>query len=222
MLTVYTFVFSVVFKARWNLPVENKLDFALILFCGLTAFNIFAETISRAPTIVVGNPNYIKRVVFPLEILPITILGSAVFNALISIGILILANLLISGELHWTIIYLPIVILPLLLASAGFGWFLSSLGVYIRDINQVMPIAVTALLFLSPIFYPVSSIPEGLKPIYKLNLIGYVVEDTRKVLLWGQPPNWQWLIVGIILSAITALLGYLWFQRTRKGFADVV
>ena len=222
MLGVYTFVFSVVFKAKWNLPVENKMTFALVLFCGLTAYNIFAETISRAPGIIVGNPNYIKRVIFPLEILPVTVLCAALFNGVVSMAILIVANFLFTGHLYWTVLYLPVVILPLLLATLGVGWFLASLGVFVRDVNQLMPVVVTVLLFMSPIFYPVSAIPDSLKPLFHLNPISYVVEDTRQVLLWGNSPNWLWLSIGTILGLMTSILGYIWFQKTRKGFADVV
>jgi len=222
MLGVYTFVFSVVFKAKWNLPVENKMTFALVLFCGLTAYNIFAETISRAPGIIVGNPNYIKRVIFPLEILPVTVLCAALFNGVVSMVILIVANFLFTGHLYWTVLYLPVVILPLLLATLGVGWFLASLGVFVRDVNQLMPVVVTVLLFMSPIFYPVSAIPDSLKHLFHLNPISYVVEDTRQVLLWGNSPNWLWLSIGTILGLMTSILGYIWFQKTRKGFADVV
>ncbi|RMD86675.1 MAG: ABC transporter permease [Candidatus Dadabacteria bacterium] len=222
MLAVYTFVFSVIFKARWNIEVESRIDFALILFCGLIPFNIFAETLSRAPTIVVGNPNYIKKVIFPLELLPLTALGTALINGIISALILVAAKWAVSGAIHLTIFYLPIVVFPLLLLTAGLAWFIASLGVYIRDINQIMPVIITALLFLSPIFYPVSVIPPKLKPLYLLNPIGYVVEDSRRVLLWGEHPDWVWLLAGSVTGAVAALGGYMWFQKTRRGFADVI
>ncbi len=222
MLVVYTFVFGVIFKPRWTGPVEGQAQFALILFCGLSIFGIFSEVISRAPALIVNNPNYVKRVVFPIEILPLTILGSALVNGIISLGILIAASLIFTGQVHATVLYLPLVILPLLLFSLGLGWFFASTGVYFRDIAQIMPIAISALMFLSPIFYPVSAIPEKLRFVYGLNPISYVVEDARQIIIWGNQPNWIWLIAGTACGAIIAILGYLWFQKTKKGFVDVI
>ena len=222
MLAVYTLVFGSIFKARWSVPEEGNVNFALILFCGLTAYNIFAETISRAPGIIVGNPNYIKKVVFPLAILPITVLGSALMNAAIGMGIILVAQLLLSGTLHWTIIYLPIVLLPLILFALGLSWFLAALGVYVRDVVQVVPVFVTAMLFLTPVFYPTSALPQKIQFLGYFNPLGYVVEDVRRIILWGYQPNWSWLGFGLLLGIVSALIGYLWFQKTRSGFADVV
>ena len=222
MLLVYTFVFGFVFETRWNVDIANKGEFAMILFCGLTAFNVFGETVSRAPGCVLGNPSYIKRVVFPLEILPVTILGSALVNGFIGLLTLLVANLFLSGYIPWTIVFLPVVLMPLVLISLGFGWLLASLGVYIRDIGQAVPVVVMALMFMSPIFYPISAIPEKLRFIYYINPLCYVLEDTRRVMLWGTMPNWSWLGLGGLGSLVTAYLGVVWFQKTRKGFADVV
>ncbi|KJS15155.1 MAG: sugar ABC transporter permease [Peptococcaceae bacterium BRH_c4b] len=222
MLMVYSFVFSVIFKSRWGTEVNNKLEFALILFCGLTTYNLFAECVTRAPGLILSNVNYVKKVVFPLEILPLVVAGSALVQAVISLLILVVGLIAVMGVFHWTIVFLPLVLLPLLLLILGFGWFLSSLGVYLRDIGQVVGIVVQALMFLSPIFYPVSVIPVELRPIYYLNPMSYVVEDMRRVIIWGQMPDWKWLVIGTIASALVAILGYVWFQKTRKGFADVL
>ncbi len=155
MLTIYTFVFSVIFQARWGTSGEtNKVEFALLLFTGLVVFNVFSEVISRAPSLIIANSNYVKKVIFPLEILPIVTLGSALFQALISYVILILVMLILTGTFYWTAILFPIIILPLLLMILGLAWFLASLGVYIRDIGQVISIAIPALMFMSPIFLP--------------------------------------------------------------------
>ncbi|MDZ4785469.1 MAG: ABC transporter permease [bacterium] len=222
MLAVYTLVFGKIFQTRWKIPEQGSAGFALILFCGLTAYNIFAETISRAPGIVVGNPNYIKKVVFPLEVLPVMILATSLVNAAIGFFIILITNFILTGTLHWTVVYVPIVLLPLILFSLGMAWFLSALGVFVRDIVQVVPILVTALMFLSPIFYPASALPGKLKALAVVNPIGYVVEDIRKVVLWGETPDWNWLILGLIIGSITAIFGYLWFIKTKKGFADVI
>jgi lipopolysaccharide transport system permease protein len=219
---VYTFVFGVVFQSRWNHSEQGPLEFALALFCGLTAFNVFAETVNRSPTIVVGNPNYIKRVVFPLEVLPLTVLVTAIVNGLISLIVLLIASLFVHGQIHWTVLLLPIVLLPLLLVSLGLGWFLSALGVYVRDIAHIVPLAVTCLLFLSPIFYPLEAIPERVRFLFSLNPLSFVVEDTRRVVLWGLLPRWEWIAYGLVIGALISALGFIWFQKTRKGFADVV
>ncbi|EKN62797.1 ABC transporter permease [Schinkia azotoformans] len=223
MLIIYTFVFSVIFQAKWgNNADTNKLEFALLLFSGLLVFNVFAEIISRAPSIITSNANYVKKVVFPLEILPIVSLGSALFHAFISLIVLILSMFLLIGTLHWTIILFPLVLLPICLISLGLSWFLASLGVYIRDIGQVINIIVSALMFLSPIFYPISAIPKEMQFLYYFNPISYAVEDTRRTIIWGQLPHWNWLGYGMLVGIVVALFGYIWFKKTRKGFADVL
>lgn len=222
MLVIYTFVFGIIFKSRWGTEIDSQAEFALILFCGLSTFGIFSEIVSRAPGLVLNNPNYIKRVVFPLEILPLAVIGSALVHGLISLLVLIVACLVLTGKLYVTVLLIPLIVVPLLLFSAGLAWFLASLGVYFRDISQIMPIAISALMFLSPIFYPVTAIPERLRFVYYLNPISYVVEDARRILIWGFLPDWQWLTVGTLLGLLTAYLGYLWFIKTKKGFVDVI
>ncbi|WP_141680302.1 ABC transporter permease [Bacillus sp. FJAT-26390] len=223
MLVIYTYFFSVVFKAKWGSGVgESQVEFALILFCGLITFNLFSDVITRSPSVVINNPNYVKKVVFPLEILPITILGAALVHFLISLSILTLGLILLMGVFNWTIVFVPIVLLPLLFMTLGLGWFFASLGVFIRDIGQFLGLAVQALMFLSPIFYPISIIPESFRVFYYLNPISYVVEDMRKVIILGQSPDWTWLIIGTLIGMLLSWLGYLWFQKTKGGFADVL
>lgn len=222
MLAVYTFVFGVVFKSRWSASTETQSQFALILFCGLSVFGIFSEIISRAPTLILGNPNYIKRVVFPLEILPLAIIGSALVNGLISILVLVAVTAVVTGGVPLTILYLPLILVPLILFSLGLAWFFASLGVYFRDIAQIMPIVISALMFLSPIFYPVSAIPERLRPIFYLNPISYVVENARNIILWGNNPDWLPLLFVTTASLVCCILGFMWFENTKKGFVDVI
>lgn len=222
MLTVYTFVFSVVFKARWGVESNSKTEFALILFCGITTFNLFAEIVNRAPGLIISNVNYVKKVVFPLEILPVVVLGSAFVHASISLFILIIGLAVLLGVLHWTIVFIPLVLLPLVLLSIGLGWLFASLGVFLRDIGHILGVAVQVLMFLSPIFYPVSAIPKELQHLYYINPLSYVVEDMRRIMVWGQLPNWGWLTFGTILGVLVALFGHAWFQKTRGGFADVL
>jgi lipopolysaccharide transport system permease protein len=223
MLAIYTFVFGVVFQARWSTTDTGGLsEFALILFCGLTAFNVFGECIGRAAIIVVGVPNYVKKVVFPLEILPVSVLGSALFHSLVSLAILLVANLLITGTLQWTLILLPVVVLPLLFLCLGLMWFLASLGVFIRDISYTVALVVQVLFFLSPIFYKLESIPEPLQTFIRFNPLASIVENVRRVVLWGWMPSWVGFTLWFMLTGAIMLLGYAWFMKTKKAFADVI
>src|SRR5215471_10559134 len=161
MLLIYTFVFSVVFQAKWG-DVNRPTDvgqFALTLFAGLIPFNVFSEVVTRAPSLIVQVPNYVKRVVFPLEVLVVVALGSALVHSLISIGILLVGIVLCMGFLAPTAVFLPLIYLPLILLCLGLGWFLSSLGVYVRDIGHTVIIVVQMLFFMTPIFYPLTAVP---------------------------------------------------------------
>lgn len=222
MLIVYTFVFSVVFKAKWNAESQDKLQFALIIFTGMTVFNLFSEVVNRAPGLILNNTNYVKKVVFPLEILNVVTVISSCVQTLISLLILVIGLFVFDGGIHWTIISLPIVMLPIIFLSLGLSWFLSSLGVYFRDVNHIVGVAVGAAMFLTPIFYSVTSVPNNLIFIYNLNPLSYVVEDMRKIMIWGQWPSWNLLLIGTLISIVICFLGYIWFVKTRKGFADVI
>lgn len=223
MLIIYTFVFSVIFKARWGDGAETgKFEFALILFSGLIVFNIFSEVVSKAPTLITSNVNYVKKVVFPLEILPIVSIGTALFHAFISIVILIIGIFMAYGTINWTVVFFPIVLFPMLLMMLGLSWLLASLGVYIRDVGQIIGVAIPALIFLSPIFYPINAIPENLQFLYYFNPISYIVEDTRRILIYGEMPHWNWIIYEMGIGILIMYLGYKWFEKTRKGFADVI
>jgi lipopolysaccharide transport system permease protein len=222
MLAVYTFVFSVIFKARWQSGSDSKTEFALILFSGLIVFNLFSECINRAPGLILGHPNYVKKVIFPLEILSIVSLGTALFHAMVSFVVWLIAYFMIFGMPHWTIVFMPVVLLPLLLLTAGFSWWLSALGVYLRDVSQVVGIMTTALLFLSPIFYSAARLPERFRFAMQFNPLTPVVEQIRNALFWGEVPNMKLLSIYLFCSLLVAWLGFAWFQKTRKGFADVL
>lgn len=222
MLTIYTFVFSVVFKARWNAGSDSKTEFALVLFAGLIVFNLFAECINRAPGLILANPNYVKKVVFPLEILPVVTLLSALFHGLISLGVWLWAYLVFFGPPHATVLYLPLVILPLFFFIMGLSWALASLGVFLRDVSQLIGVMVTVLMFLSPIFYPATALPEDYRHLLYLNPLTPVIEQTRDVLFWGKSPDFTMLGIYWVVSVLIAWLGFAWFQKTRKGFADVL
>jgi lipopolysaccharide transport system permease protein len=222
MLAVYTFVFSVVFEARWNVESGNHLQFALIIFSGMTIFNFFSEVITRSPSLIVSNTNYVKKVIFPLELLSISAVLSAFVHMIISFCILFLGIMVFGDGLYWTALYLPIVLLPIFLFSLGLSWLLASLGTFIRDISYLVNILTSALMFLSPIFYPISSVPENLKIVYNLNPVSYTVEDMRNILIWGKAPDFYWLVIGTLIGAVVSMIGYYWFKKTRGGFADVL
>jgi lipopolysaccharide transport system permease protein len=223
LLLIYTFVFGVIFKARWpNANSGNLGEFATTLFCGLIAFNIFSECVNQAATLIVGVPNYVKKVVFPLEILPICALGSALFHAIVSLSILLAANFWISGSLHWTLVLLPLVALPQLFLSLGLTWFLASLGVFIRDVNYTVGLAVQVLFFITPVLYPLESIPEPFRSIIRLNPLTSIVENYRRVILWGWLPSWSGLALWLLGNGVVMMLGYAWFMKTKKAFADVI
>lgn len=222
MLVVYTFVFSVVFKARWSGGGESKTEFALVLFSGLIVFNLFAECITRAPGLVLSNVNYVKKVVFPLEILPVVALFSTLFHSVVSLATWLLAYMIFFGIPHSTVFYFPLVVLPLILIIMGFSWALASLGVYLRDVTQFISLVTTILMFLSPIFYPVTALPEEYRYLFFFNPMTLVIEQTRDVLYFGNAPNFVMLAVYWFSTIFVAWLGFAWFQKTRKGFADVL
>ena len=223
MLLVYTFVFSVVFKARWGVGTEEgRAGFAIALFVGMIVHGLFAEVVNRAPGLILGNVSYVKRVVFPLEVLPWIAMGSALFHTAVSLVVLLLAQLILTYQLTWTLVLFPLVLAPLILATMGLAWFLAAIGVYLRDIGQTIGIVTTVMLFLSPVFYPVSALPEQYQPLLRLNPLTFVIEEGRKVLLFGQLPDWGGWALYLAISLCVAWAGFWWFQRTRKGFADVV
>jgi len=223
MLAVFTFVFSVVFQARWGVGgEETKTQFAVVLFVGMIVHGLLAEVLNRSPGLILGNVNYVKKVVFPLEILPVVSMGAALFHSLISFGVLLLAFALFNGYLHLTAILAPLVVLPLVILTLGLAWMLASLGVYLRDVGQTIGIITTILLFLAPVFYPISALPEAMRPWIMANPLTFIIEQAREVLIWGRLPNWIGLGLYTLIAMAVAWAGYAWFQKTRKGFADVL
>lgn len=223
MLGIYTFVFGVVLKARWPQARSDGLgEFAIIIFAGLIAFNFFSECVSRAPTLVVAVPNYVKKVVFPLEILPVSAMGAAFFHLGVSLIVLLGAELLFTGSIPWTIVLLPVVLLPAIFLSLGLMWILSSLGVFIRDVSQAIGLVMQAMFFFTPIFYSIEAIPEPIRTVILFNPMAPVVENFRRVLLWGQMPSWRGLLMWIMATGLIMLLGFAWFAQTKKAFADVI
>jgi lipopolysaccharide transport system permease protein len=222
MLAIYTFIFSVVFRARWSAEgQETGLEFATILFCGMIVFGIFAEYVARAPQLVVAQPNFVKKVVFPLEILPWVPLLSALFHAALNALVLIVL-LVATRTLHPTILWSPLVLLPYVMLCLGMGLFLAAFGVFVRDVAHIMGVVITALMFLSPLFYPASAIPEPLRTILNGNPLVFPIEQVRGLVIWGRHPDWPGLLVYSTISAGVLALGFALFQRARSRFADVL
>jgi lipopolysaccharide transport system permease protein len=222
MLIIYTFVFSVVFRARWGTGEGSRIEFALVLFAGLIVFNLFSECLNRAPSLITSNVNFVKKVVFPLEVLPLVTMGAALFHGAVSLGVLIAFYILASSSLHWTVVFVPFVIAPLLLFTLGISWFFASLGVFLRDVDQAINLMTLVLMFLSPIFYPVSAVPQNYQVFIFMNPLSFIIEQMRDVLIWGKLPSFSGMCIAMILGMLVAWLGLVWFQKTRKGFADVL
>lgn len=222
MLAVYTFVFSEIFSARWVGVDTGKGGFAILLFVGMIVHGLFAECANRAPSLVMSNSNYVKKVVFPLEILPVITLGSALFHSCISLVVLLIAQVIVAHTMFWTALLFPLILVPLILGTLGISWFLASLGVYLRDVGHVITVLTTVLLFLSPVLYPVAALPEAYRPWLQMNPLTYVIEESRSVLLFGNMPHWGSLGLAICIGLLFAAAGFWFFQKTRKGFADVI
>lgn len=224
MLLVYTFVFTVVFEARWPgiLAGESKVRFALLLFIGVLCHGFLAEVLLKAPATVIGNANYVKRVVFPLEALGFTLVGSAAFHALVGLLILVVAKVVVEGSLPWTALWLPVVLAPLACVALGTAWLLAALGVFVRDIGQISGVLATLLMFLAPVFYPVSALPEAVQGWMNANPITVPIEQARLVLFAGQPPEPGPMLVYWGCAVLVMLGGYAVFQSLRRGFADVL
>ncbi|MEZ3499128.1 ABC transporter permease [Pantoea sp. KPR_PJ] len=222
MLTVYTFVFSEVFKARWHGGSSSKGEFALLLFAGLIVFNIFSECLNKSPAIILSNVNYVKKVVYPLEILPVVNVFATLFNATVSLLVWIAAYLIFNGLPHYTIIYFPLIVIPLVFITLGLCWFITSLGVYLRDVGQFIGLLTTALMFMSPVFYSADILPDNFRTLMYLNPLTAVIEQTRNVLYWGQTPDFKVIAIYWVVAFVICWLGFAWFQKTRKGFADVL
>jgi len=223
LLFIYTFVFSIVFKARWGAQeVSGDADFALVLFIGLILHALISDIINRAPTLIVSNSNYVTKVVFPLEIIPVTTTLTALFHAVVSICVLLIAFFFVNGFINWTVIFIIPILMPFLMMALGFAWFLSALGVFLRDIGQAVGILTTVMLFMAPVFYPISAVPEQFHTFILANPLTFIVNQAREVIIFGAMPNLSGFGVYTIISLLISFSGYYFFQYTRKGFADVI
>ena len=228
-LSAYTFVFGLVFHARWPQASANTTaaggglgSFGLTLFAGLIAFTFFAECLTRAPGIITASPNYVKKVVFPLEVLPVSVVGSALFHAAISVIVLVIAHQVLQGVIDWTAVFLPIVFVPLVLLALGTTWFFASVGVFFRDAVHTVVLVSQVLMFMTPVFYPIDAVPSRLRWILEMNPLTPLVENARRVTVQGQPPDWPSLALSFVVGSLVAIVGYAWFVSTKRAFADVI
>ena len=221
MLSLYTLVFGVFMHVQWP-GVSNTLMYSLIMYVGLIILNFFAECINRSPTIIINNPNFVKKVVFPLEIYPWIIVGSALFHTMINTVILALFCLILLGKIYITILLLPILFLPLAFVTLGFSWFLSSAGVFVRDISHMMVFIMQIIMYLSPVFYSISILPLAFQKTLLINPLTFIIEEARSLVIFGSLPHWSELGIYYLISICIAYMGFYWFQKTKDGFADVL
>lgn len=222
MLMVYTLAFGYILRSRWPGTSGSTTDFALILFVGLVVHGFFAECLTRAPQLVLSNPGYVKRVVFPLEILACSMTLTALFHLAMNLVVLLALKWFWHGELFWHTLLLPLVIAPLAILTVAVGWFLSALGVYLRDINQFVGVLATAMLFLSSAIIPLESLPQEYRWVFLANPLTLIIDQAREVVIWGRMPDWTALGLYTLGATVLAVLALAFFRRTRGGFADVL
>ncbi|MBI2813931.1 MAG: ABC transporter permease [Opitutae bacterium] len=223
MLGLYVLVFGYIFGGTFGiLPGETRVDYALGIFLGLTLFHFVSEVLGLSPSLIVGNPNFVKKVVFPLEILPAANVGGAVFHMLISLGLVLLSLAIFSAHFSAGILWLPVIILPLILLGLGIAWLISALGVFLRDIGQIMQFLTMALMFSSAVFYSAQKIPAPAWAFMRLNPILLAIELARDAALWNRPLNYHHLGYLYAVSLATCYLGHLAFHKMKPAFADVI
>jgi len=222
MLVVYTVIFTRVFNARWPGAGDSDSHFAFMLFLGLIFHGLLTECMQKAPNLVLNEAYLVKKLVFPLDVLAWTSVVQATLHAVCSLLVLVCIILIAGYELHFTILLLPLILTPFLLLVTAVSWVLSALGVYFRDLNQVMGLVATLLLFISPVFYPVESLPAALQSYVYLNPLTLIIEQSRQVVIMGETPNWTALTLYAVISISAFVLAHRSFVKAQRGFADVL
>ena len=222
LLFTYTLVFGIVFKARWNGAEIDPLRYGLAIFIGMILHSVLSDCLLRSPTLITAKANFVKKVVFPLEILPPVQVVTAFIQGFVGFALFLLAVAVFGNGLNFMVLLTPIFILPLFLHSLGITWFLAALGVYVRDVGQVTTMLTTALLFLSPVFYPLSALPEPFATIVFFNPLTYSIESMRDIVFNGTLPGFTSTVIQFLFSLVVAFLGLTWFKVTQRGFADVL
>lgn len=223
MLAVYVFVFGFVFKSRFGVEAsESVFDFGLALFCGLNLFNFFSEVAMRSPMLIVQYPNFVKKVVFPLEILPVVATGTALFHCLIAFLPLAIGLAFAHQQIPFTLLYLFLFLIPLVLLTCGASWILASAGVFFRDVQPILTAAITILMFMSAVFFPLKAVPEKWRGWISLNPMVHLIEGARAAIIWGATPDWTAYVVLLTGGLVVFWIGYFIFDRSKSAFADVV
>lgn len=221
MLCIYTFVFGIIFGVK--LPADiGTSSFAIFLFSGLIPWRAFSESLNTSTGIIISNVNLVKKVIFPLEIFSTSTVISSIINSFFSMTILFIGMLILDHRIPLTFLYLFIIFIPQILFTTGLCWFLSSIGVFLRDIKSIVSVILMAWMYMTPIFYPVERIPEKFRLIMNLNPMHVIVTNYRRVLLMGVSPDWFWLTFVTITGIIFSILGYTWFMKSKGAFADVI
>lgn len=223
MMLVYSFIFGVVFKARWDMQVSSSnAEFAVILFVGISLYSVFSETVSVAPTLITSNANYVKKVIYPLEVLSMTGIGGTLVQLMFNLVVILVAKVIIIGRFDAMVLLFPLVLIPLLFLTLGISWLLSAIGVYIRDMRQAATIITLVFGYATPVFFPLTSVPKNLQWIMEINPMTTIVNSAREVLIYGAFPNWVALGIVFIVSYAIMLAGFYFFQKVKPGFADAM
>ena len=230
MLAIYTYVFSIIFQAKWHPSNSSatpdlstdKFYFALVLFAGLIIFNIFSEITLKSSNLIVSNPNFVKKILFPIELLPLPAIGAASFHLVISLLVLLVFSFITGHQVPMTFLLIPLIILPLLFFCLGLCWIFSAIGVYFRDIQQIVGLTVSVLMFVTPVFYSLSAVPGRFHEIVELNPLTHFIEWARQVLILGETPTLISYSLGFIGCFLFAWIGFIVFQMSKDGFADVI
>lgn len=222
MLLVYTFVFHTILKLQWDDGQASFVGYAAPVFSGIVAFGVFSESVTRAPLLIVQNPNYVKKVVFPLQILPASLVVAAVVHSLLSLIVLVLFVLLGGLTLHWSLLYLPLAYAPLVLLTLGCSWLLAALGVFLRDVSNLVTVIMQLLFFLTPIMYSGKKLTGPERTLMNLNPLAVIVINFRRVVNEGVAPDWTSLLIVTAVAFVVAAVGYAFFQTIKRAFADVI
>lgn len=223
LLAVYAFIFSRVFKMRWSLtPKETLGSFALILFCGFIPFNLLSQVLQRSSSIIVQNTNLVSKVVFPLDLLPVSVVVAALLNAGVATIVLLLGELVVMRSVPVEALYLVPLALIVAILALGIAYFLAAMGVFVRDVANLVPVVMQMLFFMTPITYPLEAIPEKYRAFFLLNPLAPIVIDWRNVVLSGHAPHWRWLGVLFVGALVVLFCGHFLFHRTRRAFTEVL
>ena len=222
MLTIYTIVFSAVFDAKWGVETDNRFAFAMALFCGLIIINMAIEVTNRSVVLIASHVNYVKKVIFPLGVLPLTITLSSFFNCIVGFLILFAAQIVLADGVYVTVLFLPIVLLPFLLIVVGFSFVFSSISVYVKDMVNFMSVVSALLMFTSPVFFSLEDLPETVSRAFLMNPFTFVIINVRNVVFYGIGVDWTYWLISFVTGMFLFFFGWRFFKRLRKGFADVL